>query len=127
MSRDFLDDANQSHSMRKGIMLSFKHITACQTKTVGRLRRRGFTALWMSIGIVAVLGFCSLSVDYGRVQTAKTELRNAADAASRAAVAGVATSIAQAQSNAINIAAANSCDGTAITITNSDIDFGTWD
>jgi len=101
--------------------------TSVPTLVSRRNRQRGFAALWISIGIVAVLGLCSLGVDYSMVQTAKTELRVAADAAARAAAAGIATSVTQAQNNAIAIAAANTCAGTAVTITTSDIDFGTWD
>ena len=91
-----------------------------------RRRHRGVAVVYVGVGIVVLLGMCSLAVDYGMVQTAKTELRAAADAAARAAAAGIATSVSQAQTNAINIAAANKCAGTAVTITNSDIDFGTW-
>jgi Flp pilus assembly protein TadG len=101
--------------------------TSVLTIVSRRCHHRGFVALWMSIGIVAVLALCSLAVDYSMVQTAKTELRSAADAAARAAAAGIATSVTQAQNNAIAIAAANSCAGTAVTITTNDIDFGTWD
>jgi len=92
-----------------------------------RLRHRGFTAIWIGLGMVVFLGLCSLAVDYGRVQTAKSELRSAADAAARAAAAGIATSVTQAQNNAINIAANTTCDGTAVALTTNDIDFGTWD
>jgi Flp pilus assembly protein TadG len=75
--------------------------------------------------MVVVFGFASLSLDYGKVQTGKTELRRAADAAARAASTylGNYTTV---QNTAYAFAYANLCDGTPIVIDkNADVEF--WD
>ncbi len=82
--------------------------------------------VYIVIALVALIGICSLAVDFGRVQVAKSQLRHAADAAARAGAAGLATSATQARTNAIAIAAANSVDGSALTLSTSDIDVGNW-
>ena len=86
-------------------------------------------ALVYTVAAMAVLlGFASLGVDLARVQVAKTELRSAVDAAARAAAGGLVTGVSAAQSNAISIAAAQTVDGTALTLEPAtDIEFGTWD
>jgi Flp pilus assembly protein TadG len=89
--------------------------------------RRGIAAVYSILMLVALCGLVSMGVDLGRVQLAKTELRAAADAAARAGVAGLATSVAQASSDAVAIAAANKCDGSAVVLDQTlDIEFGTW-
>ena len=40
-------------------------------------RRSGVAIIYVVISLVAMLAFCSLAVDLGRVQTSKTELRRA--------------------------------------------------
>jgi len=90
--------------------------------------RRGIAAAYSILMLVALCGLVSLGVDLGRVQLAKTELRSAADAAARAGVAGLATSVTQARNDAVATAAANTCDGSAVVIDPTlDIDFGNWD
>ena len=46
-------------------------------------RRHGVAIFYVIVVLIVMLGFCSFAVDLGRVQTAKTELRRAADAAAR--------------------------------------------
>jgi Flp pilus assembly protein TadG len=82
--------------------------------------------IYVAIMMVAMVGFCSLAVDLGRVQTAKTQLRCAVDAAARAAVCCLAQSSSAAQAAAIAIAAQNQVDGTALTLTNSNVVTGSW-
>jgi len=78
--------------------------------------------------LTVITAIASLAVDLGRVQAAKTEARRAADAAARAAVAGLASNVSTAQSYAVSIAAANNVDGTALSLdSTNDIEFGTWD
>ena len=90
--------------------------------------RQGIAAAYSILMLVALCGLVSMGVDLGRVQLAKTELRSAADAAARAGVAGLATSVAQAKSDAVDTAAANTCDGSSLVIDPTlDIDFGNWD
>src|SRR5688500_10003820 len=89
--------------------------------------RRGIAAVYSILMLVALCGLVSMGVDLGRVQLAKTELRAAADAAARAGVAGLATSVAQARSDALAVAAANMCDGSAVALDPTlDIEFGSW-
>jgi Flp pilus assembly protein TadG len=90
--------------------------------------RRGIAAVYSILMLVALCGLVSMGVDLGRVQVAKTELRAAADAAARAAAAGLVTSVTQAKSDAAATAAANLCDGSSVAIDlTQDIEFGTWD
>jgi Flp pilus assembly protein TadG len=90
--------------------------------------RRGIAMAYIVVAISVGIAIASLAVDYGRVQMGKTQLRIAADAAARAAVAHLGTSINNVQNAAVQAAALNSCDGTPITIdTNTDIDFLDWD
>src|SRR4051812_25652676 len=89
--------------------------------------RRGIAAAYSILMMVALCGLVSMGVDLGRVQVAKTELRAAADAAARAGLAGLPTSVAQAKADAAAVAAANLCDGSAVVIDQTlDIEFGTW-
>src|SRR5438067_13216026 len=89
--------------------------------------RRGIAAVYSILMLVALCGLVSMGVDLGRVQVAKTELRSAADAAARAGVAGLATSVSQAQIDAVATAAANNCDGSAVVLDPTvDIEFGSW-
>jgi Flp pilus assembly protein TadG len=88
-------------------------------------RRRAGVALTMGIVMmIAVMAFVSLAVDMGRVQTAKTELRGAADAAARYGVVGLADGTAGAK--AISAAADNSVDGASLKLLTGDVQIGTW-
>src|SRR5947207_13018212 len=89
--------------------------------------RRGIAAIYSILMLVVLCGLVSMGVDLGRVQLAKTELRSAADGAARAGVAGLASGVTQAQSDAAAVAAANNCDGSPVVIDQTlDIEFGTW-
>lgn len=72
----------------------------------------------------AMLGMVSLAVDWGRAQTAKTELQDAVDAAARYAAQGLAdgTYLTKAQS----AASQNSVDGSALAIQSGDVQVGNW-
>jgi hypothetical protein len=72
------------------------------------------------------MAFLSFAVDWGHVQLVKTELQRAADAAARYGAAGLEQSPGHARSNAIAAAADNTADGSAVTIQNSDVEFGSW-
>jgi len=90
--------------------------------------RRGIAATYSILMLIVLCGLVSLGVDLGRVQMAKTELRGAADAAARAGAVGLATSVTQAKTDAVAVAAANKCDGSSVVIDqNLDIEFGAWD
>ena len=81
---------------------------------------------YIIVCLVAMMGFVSLAVDLGRVQTAKTELRRATDAAARAAISALPQGTASLQAAAIAMAANNKCDGSAVTLTNANIQSGIW-
>jgi Flp pilus assembly protein TadG len=90
-------------------------------------RRRGAALIYLTVGMVAFAGFASLAIDVAHVWVVHSELQQAADAAARYGLAGLATSVAQAQANAVAAAADNTADGTSVTLNPStDIDFGTW-
>jgi hypothetical protein len=77
--------------------------------------------------MAVLMGFCSFGIDYGTVVVAKTQLRAACDAACRAAVVGFGTSVSKSRSDAIAIAAANTCYDHSVTLATNDVEFGTWD
>lgn len=90
-------------------------------------RRRAVAIIYIVVAMAVMLGFCSLAVDLGRVQVAKTELRRAADAAARAACANLSNGSSQTKNAAVVMAALNNCDGTPIQIDkNLDITFLQW-
>ena len=88
-------------------------------------RRRGVAIVYIVCIMTVMLGFCSLAVDLGRVQTGKTELRRAADAAARAAIANLYTSTGPTAA-AISMAANDKVDGKTVTLTAGNISVGVW-
>jgi uncharacterized membrane protein len=89
-----------------------------------RRRRRGLALVYLAVTITVLVGFCSLAVDFGRVQAAKTELRSAADAAALSGAAGLSNG--NAATYAIATAGQNNVDGTALVLQNADVVTGTW-
>jgi len=80
------------------------------------------------VTFAGVCAFATLAVDWGRVQLVKTELRSAADAAARHAVAGLSTSVGTANARAVAAAGENKADGgPVVLVTAQDVEFGTWD
>src|SRR3954470_4746178 len=102
---------------------TMKQSVTSSTRTARR-RPRAISLVWAIICMVALMGFVSLAVDVGRVQTAKTELRRAADAAARYAATGARDNTARAK--AIAAAAETNGDGTPLALTNGDVQTGTW-
>jgi len=104
--------------------------THLRTGPAARACRReaaGFSVLYITIIITVLVAFGSLAVDFGRVSMAKTQLRQAADAAARAAVTQLGSPSA-AQDLAVQYAAYNNCDGVQVAVDRTkDIDFGYWD
>ena len=91
-------------------------------------KKFGSAIVFAVVGMVVFVGFASLSVDYARIQVAKTQLHNAVDAAARAGVAAVGQGPTIAINQAVTYAALNMCDGTPVAIDpNLDVDFGTYD
>ncbi|MGD0542673.1 MAG: pilus assembly protein TadG-related protein [Tepidisphaeraceae bacterium] len=95
-------------------------------------RRRGAAIIYVLVSMVAMMGFCSFAVDLGRVQTAKTEIRRAADAAARVAAAYLSQESPGAtsgpvQTQAEGIAKSNRVDGTPLVLADTNIVTGSWD
>jgi Flp pilus assembly protein TadG len=95
-------------------------------------RRRGMAIVYIAVTVVAMMGICSMAVDFGRVVTAKTELGRAAEAAARAAVYSMSTGASNSSilSAAAAVAAQNTVDGTTLTLStgnaSTDIQVGLW-
>ena len=83
-------------------------------KAPAKLRRRGSTLIYTVVAMTALLGFCSLAVDFGRVELDKTSLQVAADAACRAACCKLSGGVTAAQNAAIHTAAQNSVEGNPV-------------
>lgn len=83
------------------------------------------------VGLLGLLGFASLAVDFGRVMLAKAELQTAADAAARYAVAGLRNEISgvsAAYGNAAAALAESSFDGGAVPfVPQTDLQYGFFD
>lgn len=100
---------------------------------------RGNAMIYIVVTFAVMCMFCGLAVDLGRAQTAKTELRRAADAAARAGAIEIlqgntdySTSTNPSHSNSIRsivakVAKANLADGTPVVLNlSADIQIGTW-
>jgi Flp pilus assembly protein TadG len=91
---------------------------------VSRKYPRGFSAIYFMIALVALCAFSSLAVDLGRLQLAKTELRQAADAAARYGATGLTDG--SWQQRASDAAAQNKVDGSSLLLVASDVTRGNW-
>ncbi|MFT3785638.1 MAG: pilus assembly protein TadG-related protein [Tepidisphaeraceae bacterium] len=96
------------------------------TDTPPRRRRaaRGNVLVYSAVLSTVIFGFGAFAVDYGRRELVRSEMQYAADAAARYAVQGISDNTAT--SKAIAAAAQNSADGTAISISSSDVVVGTY-
>src|SRR5262245_37757094 len=81
----------------------------------GRQRRWGVSLVYFMFMTVALAGFASLAVDWGRVQLAKSQLQHAVDAAARFGAMGLEHDAATARANAVAAGADNSADGVSVT------------
>ncbi|MGD0767730.1 MAG: TadG family pilus assembly protein [Tepidisphaeraceae bacterium] len=91
-----------------------------------RSRRRGIAMIYVIVALVVMLGFCSLAVDLGRVQTAKTELRRAIDAAARSGAAFLPQGTDAVQNAALGIASKNKVDNLFLKLNTADVQIGVW-
>src|SRR5437588_12656390 len=87
-------------------------------------RRSGLVMIYNMIALTALMGFCSLAVDWGRVQVGKTQLRRAADAAARYGATGISDGTAVAR--AIAAAKDNVVDGSPLVLQPGDVEVGNW-
>ncbi|HWP40410.1 MAG TPA: TadG family pilus assembly protein [Tepidisphaeraceae bacterium] len=93
-----------------------------------RANNRAVAAIYLMLFLLVLSGLCSLAVDLGRAQLAKTQLRVAADSAARAAAASVPLDVAAAKENARRYAAMNRVDGVGLNLdVSSDVKIGRWD
>lgn len=92
-----------------------------------RRRNHGISVVWGCVYMLVLCAFCSLAVDLGRVQLAKTELRRAADGAARAGAAGLVIDTDEAVALAQDFARRNRVDGQPLSLNRNDIEFGKWD
>jgi len=98
-----------------------------------RAPERGAIAVLMALVLTVVMGFAAMAFDLSYVRLARFEMKNATDAAAHAAMyvlratKGQPTSQSQARTAAETIAGKNKVLGYAVTLTDSDVVFGTWD
>lgn len=92
-----------------------------------RRARSGNVLLSTIIVLPALFGFVSLAVDYGRLIGARSELRDATDAAARHAAGGISSGPSTVRARAKESAAENRVVGTALVLTDADIQLGMWD
>src|SRR5438034_404933 len=96
------------------------------SKPFGKLHR-GVSALYALVIMTALIGFCSLGADFGRVEVAKTELRSAADAAARYGAGAITQGVTAVKTRVAAAGLDNKVDGLPLTIdTTNDLEFGTW-
>jgi hypothetical protein len=76
--------------------------------------------------MAALLGLCSLAVDFAHIQVVKNELHHCADAAAQYGAMGLPNGSAAAVANAITAAADNTVDGLPMVLSASDIQIGNW-
>src|SRR5205823_1991554 len=113
---------------RRTISISKEAMLITKPNSIVRRRRRGMTLLFAVICMSALLAIVSLGIDLGRVQTAKTELQRAVDAAARYGAIGlpdgttVTKAIEAGRENTID-----AYDKQALTLTAGNISTGIWD
>jgi Flp pilus assembly protein TadG len=93
-----------------------------------RRARRGLSFVYVGIAIAVLFGIASMSVEVGRVRTAKAQLSTAADGAALASAAMLPSGdYAGAETTALEVATANHCENAAITMVgNEDVQFGLY-
>src|ERR1700733_10670142 len=92
-----------------------------------RRRERGVALVYLMMIMAVMCGIVSFAVDYGRVQTAKTELQRSADSAAHSGAMALPNGFAAATAEANAMVQANLVDGAAGTMdVSQDIQFGIW-
>ena len=90
-------------------------------------QRRGAVTVLAAILMVAMLGFVAFGVDVGYMLVVKTQLQVAADSAAMAAAANMAGTQSQMNTVAQQFAGYHQAGGKAVSLQNSDIEYGLWD
>src|ERR1041384_4874246 len=115
--------ADRSASFNKAL----EDVMKAAAKIKQRLnQRRGAALVYFIVIVAALIGFCSLGVDFAPVELAKTELQRAADAGAGAGVSKLGSTHATIRSEAKKYAAFNSVDGHPLVLQDVDIDIGNW-
>lgn len=89
-------------------------------------RARGVTIIYLVFFLVVLLGFASLIIDWARVQSAKAEIKDATNAAVRAALSGLQKGESVVISRGIEYGGMNTVNGQQVTVTASNIKLGRW-
>lgn len=89
--------------------------------------RRGSTLLYAVLTMPVLIGFASFAVDWGRLQLAKVELRQAADAGARYAAAGLHSGPTTVAARAKQAAAENTVDGSPVAAADVSAEYGRYD
>ena len=98
-----------------------------QVSTTRRVRsRRGVSLVFATATMTLFLAAASFTLDAGRLQLARGELRRAADAAARAGAAGLEVSPAQGRQNAIAWSAKNGVDARPLAAGATRVNVGYW-
>jgi Flp pilus assembly protein TadG len=91
-------------------------------------RRLGMVLIYTLIAMTLITGMICLAVDVAHIKTVKHELMIAVDAAAHHGASNLPISTADVQNAAIATAAANSADGSSVTLNAAtDVIIGTWD
>src|SRR5437879_1608419 len=94
------------------------------TRNLGHRSRNGIALVYFLVAMTTFLGICSLSVDLGRVQLAKTQLERSAIAAARSGAAGLPDGTTL--TRALAAAADNRVDGSTTVLQSNDVEAGNW-
>ncbi len=90
-------------------------------------QRRGAVTVLAAFLMVAMLGFAAFGVDVGYMLVVKTQLQVAADSSAMAAAANMSGTQSQMDTVAQQFAAYHQAGGKAVSLQNSDIEYGLWD
>jgi len=90
-------------------------------------RRRGVIVVLAALLLVTMLGMIAFAVDVGYLSLVRTQLQAAADATALAAASSTSLSRAEMEAVAQRYASANVAGGRSIQLSNSDVEYGTWD
>ncbi len=91
---------------------------------------RGATLIFVAVMFVMLVGFIALVVDIGKLHRTRGELQNASDSAAHAgatALDGTTAGITLARERAKAYALLNNANGSAVEVSDDDIEFGHWD
>jgi Flp pilus assembly protein TadG len=92
-----------------------------------RRRHRGAALVYVMAAMMTLSGLASLAVDLARVRLTKTQLQGAADSAARAALGEIPNGSTAVKNRAVAVAGMNTADGSAVSISTSDVSLGYWD